>query len=200
MVVQAQTGSGKTLSYLLPLFEKIDTTKRETQVIVLAPTHELVMQIVNQVKLLSQNSEIPVTTLPLIGEVNIQKQIKNIKDTKPHIVVGSCGRILDLIKQRKQHEPLPTSALETSFMLEKVLSSAIAEIKEPYNKAIAALEDKINDKNEIIADLREQVAELLKDKASLQTTIETLQQRDGLENFIFPPGVADKKDQDTSHV
>ena len=79
MVVQAQTGSGKTLSYLLPLFEKIDTTKRETQVIVLAPTHELVMQIVNQVKLLSQNSEIPVTTLPLIGEVNIQKQIKNIK-------------------------------------------------------------------------------------------------------------------------
>ncbi|MBP3930093.1 MAG: DEAD/DEAH box helicase, partial [Peptostreptococcaceae bacterium] len=50
MVVQAQTGSGKTLSYLLPLFEKIDTTKRETQVIVLAPTHELVMQIVNQVK------------------------------------------------------------------------------------------------------------------------------------------------------
>jgi superfamily II DNA/RNA helicase len=80
MVVQAQTGSGKTLSYLLPLFEKIDTTKRETQVIVLAPTHELVMQIVNQVKLLSQNSEIPVTTLPLIGEVNIQKQIKNIKE------------------------------------------------------------------------------------------------------------------------
>ena len=101
MVVQAQTGSGKTLSYLLPLFEKIDTTKRETQVIVLAPTHELVMQIVNQVKILSQNSEIPVTTLPLIGEVNIQNQIKNIKDTKPHIVVGSCGRILDLIKQRK---------------------------------------------------------------------------------------------------
>ena len=106
----------------------------------------------------------------------------------------------DLIKQRKQHEPLPTSALETSFMLEKVLSSAIAEIKEPYNKAIAALEDKIKDKNEIIADLRKQVAELLKDKASLQATIETLQQRDGLENFIFPPGVADKKDQDTAHV
>ena len=77
LIVQAQTGSGKTLAYLLPLFQKIDTSKRETQVLILAPTHELSMQIVNQVKLLSENSGINVTTLPLIGEVNIQKQIKH---------------------------------------------------------------------------------------------------------------------------
>ncbi|WP_270505807.1 DEAD/DEAH box helicase [Paraclostridium sordellii] len=101
LIVQAQTGSGKTLAYLLPLFQKIDTSKRETQVLILAPTHELSMQIVNQVKLLSENSGINVTTLPLIGEVNIQKQIKNIKSIKPHIVVGTTGRILDLIQQRK---------------------------------------------------------------------------------------------------
>ena len=101
LIIQSETGSGKTLAYLLPLFEKIDTTKRETQVIVLAPTHELVIQIVDQIKLLANNSTINVTTLPLIGEVNIQKQIKNIKNTKPHIVVGTSGRILDLIKQRK---------------------------------------------------------------------------------------------------
>lgn len=101
LIVQAQTGSGKTLAYLLPLFSKIDSTQRETQVMVLAPTHELVMQIVDQIKLLSQNSNMNITTLPLMGEVNIQKQIKNIKSTKPHIVVGTTGRILDLIKQRK---------------------------------------------------------------------------------------------------
>lgn len=101
LIIQSETGSGKTLAYLLPLFEKIDTTKRETQVMVLAPTHELVMQIVDQIKLLSKNSTIDVTTLPLIGEVNIQKQIKNIKSIKPHIVVGTTGRILDLIKQKK---------------------------------------------------------------------------------------------------
>ncbi len=101
LIVQAQTGSGKTLAYLLPLFSKIDSTKRETQVMILAPTHELVIQIVDQIKLLSQNSNMNITTLPLMGEVNIQKQIKNIKSTKPHIVVGTTGRILDLIKQRK---------------------------------------------------------------------------------------------------
>ena len=101
LLVNAQTGSGKTLAYLLPMFEKIDTSKKETQVLVLAPTHELVMQIVDQAKLLATNSNIDVTSFSLIGEVNIQKQIKNIKAIKPHIVVGTCGRVLDLIQQRK---------------------------------------------------------------------------------------------------
>lgn len=101
LLIHAQTGSGKTLTYLLPMFEKIDTTKRETQVLILAPTHELVMQIADQAKILASNSNMDVTTFSLIGEVNIQKQIKNIKTIKPHIVVGTCGRVLDLIQQRK---------------------------------------------------------------------------------------------------
>lgn len=101
ILANSQTGSGKTLAYLLPMFEKVDTSKRETQVLVLAPTHELVVQIHNQIELLSKNSGIEVTSLPIFGEVNIQKQIKNIKNIKPHIAVGSCGRVLDLMKQKK---------------------------------------------------------------------------------------------------
>lgn len=101
LLVNSETGSGKTLAYLLPMFEKIDTTMRETQVLVLAPTHELVMQIANQSKLLAENSNMDVTTFAIIGEVNIQKQIKNIKVMKPHIVVGTAGRLLDLIQQKK---------------------------------------------------------------------------------------------------
>ena len=101
LIVNAQTGSGKTLSYLLPMFEKIDSTKRETQVLILAPTHELVMQITEQAKLLSSNSKLDITAFSLIGEVNIQKQKKNIKAIKPHIVIGTSGRVLDLIKQKK---------------------------------------------------------------------------------------------------
>ena len=101
LLANSQTGSGKTLAYLLPIFEKVDTTKRETQVLILAPTHELVVQIHNQIELLAKNSGIEVTSLPIFGEVNIQKQIKSIKNIKPHIAVGSCGRVLDLIKQKK---------------------------------------------------------------------------------------------------
>ena len=41
VIAEAQTGTGKTLAYLLPIFEKIDTSKRETQALILAPTHEL---------------------------------------------------------------------------------------------------------------------------------------------------------------
>ncbi len=101
LLVNSETGSGKTLAYLLPMFEKIDTTKRETQVLVVAPTHELVMQIANEAKSLAEKSKVEVTSFAIIGEVNIQKQIKNIKSIKPHIVVGTAGRLLDLIQQKK---------------------------------------------------------------------------------------------------
>lgn len=100
IIGQSITGSGKTLAYLLPLYEKIDSSSREMQAIILAPTHELVLQIDKQIKLLSQNSEITVTSTPIIGRANINRQIEKLK-TKPHIIVGSTGRILELIKKKK---------------------------------------------------------------------------------------------------
>lgn len=100
IIGQSQTGSGKTLAYLLPLFQKIDNSKREMQAIILAPTHELVMQINNEIKILSKNSSILVTSTAIIGEANITRQIEHLKE-KPHIIVGSSGRILELIKRKK---------------------------------------------------------------------------------------------------
>lgn len=100
IIGQSETGSGKTLAYLLPIFQKINSDKKEMQAIILAPTHELVMQIDKQIKLLSQNSGVPVTSATIIGEVNIKRQIEKLKE-KPHIIVGSTGRILQLIKMKK---------------------------------------------------------------------------------------------------
>lgn len=101
IIAEAHTGTGKTLAFLIPIFEKINVEKREMQAIILAPTHELVVQIESQIKLLSTNSGINVTSLPIMGESNIEKQIKKLKEVKPHIIVGSPGRILDLIKKKK---------------------------------------------------------------------------------------------------
>lgn len=101
VIGEAHTGSGKTLAFLAPLFQKIDANKKDVQVLILAPTRELVMQIERQSKLLAQNSQMPINTVPIIGDVNMEKQIKKLKELKPNIVVGTPGRVLDLIKKKK---------------------------------------------------------------------------------------------------
>lgn len=100
IIAQSETGSGKTLAYLLPIFQKIDLSKKEMQAIILTPTHELAIQIQRQVELLSKNSDLAVTSTPIIGNVNIARQIDKLKE-RPNIIVGSAGRILELIKKKK---------------------------------------------------------------------------------------------------
>lgn len=100
LVVQSETGTGKTLAYLLPLFEKLKSMDREMQAIILTPTHELAIQVERQIERLSENSDIKLTSAPILGNVNIDRQIQKLKE-KPNILVGSPGRILELIKKKK---------------------------------------------------------------------------------------------------
>ena len=97
IVAQSMTGTGKTLAYLLPIFEKHDYNQETMQAIILTQTHELAIQVVRQVERLSKNSDNHLTVAPIIGNVNIDRQIKKLKE-KPNILVGSPGRILELIK------------------------------------------------------------------------------------------------------
>lgn len=100
IIGQSATGTGKTLAFLLPIFERIDTSRRETQSIIIAPTHELAIQILRQVEMLAKNSGLPVTSTSIIGNVNIARQVDKLKE-RPHILVGSAGRILELIQKKK---------------------------------------------------------------------------------------------------
>lgn len=100
IIVKSQTGSGKTLAYLLPLFEKIDAEKKEMQAIILVPTHELAIQVTRVIEILSKNDGTPIRSALVIGNVNVNRQVEKLKE-KPHIIVGSSGRILELIKKRK---------------------------------------------------------------------------------------------------
>lgn len=99
LIAQAPTGTGKTFAYLLPLFQTL-IQKPEVQVIIISPTHELSSQIKSQVELLAKKSEIPLTYALIIGEVNIKRQIDKMKE-KPNIIIGSTGRILELIEKKK---------------------------------------------------------------------------------------------------
>ncbi len=100
VIAQSETGTGKTLAYLLPIFEKVDAVRRENQVIILTPTHELAIQVQRQIELLTNNSGFGITSTTIIGSVNIKRQIEQLKK-KPQIIVGSPGRVLELITSRK---------------------------------------------------------------------------------------------------
>ena len=100
VIGQSLTGSGKTLAFLLPMMERIDTESKDLQGLIIAPTHELVVQINQQIIDLSKNSGLGIKSTTIIGNVNIKRQIDHLKK-KPHIVVGTTGRILKLIQMGK---------------------------------------------------------------------------------------------------
>lgn len=101
VIIRSETGSGKTLAYLLPIIMRLDYTLRKTQAIVLAPTHELASQIYRQAELLAENAGLAEFRAALIiGGANISRQADKLKE-KPQLVVGSTGRILELIKLKK---------------------------------------------------------------------------------------------------
>lgn len=93
----AQTGTGKTAAFGLPLIDLIDPNLTVTQAIVMAPTRELSQQTADQLMSFSKNS--PVNVEVVYGGANIVSQIKALK--KPtQIVVATPGRLIDLIKRR----------------------------------------------------------------------------------------------------
>lgn len=106
--VHAETGTGKTLAYLLPAFMRIDSTQATTQILVAAPTHELAIQIHRQACELAVNSGRPIRSVLLIGGTSTDRQIEKLKG-KPQVVVGSPGRINELSERGK----LKTAHLRT---------------------------------------------------------------------------------------
>ncbi len=98
VVFQSETGTGKTLAYLLPLAKKIRETenpKKEVRLVVLAPTYELASQIKMQVPLFSD-----IKAALLIGGAPIKRQIELLKE-KPEIVIGGPARLLELYHLKK---------------------------------------------------------------------------------------------------
>jgi superfamily II DNA/RNA helicase len=98
--LHAETGTGKTLAYLLPLFCRMDAGLPATQMVIVAPTHELAIQIQRQCCDLAQNAGWAIRSLLLIGGTSTERQLDKLKK-KPHLVVGSPGRIGELIAKGK---------------------------------------------------------------------------------------------------
>ncbi|MCD5389799.1 MAG: DEAD/DEAH box helicase [Candidatus Pacebacteria bacterium] len=90
IIGQAQTGTGKTAAFALPLLERLDAADRKTQAIVLAPTRELAIQVAQEIESFAVPNSPTVTTI--YGGNSMFKEISELK-RKPTIVVGTPGRI-----------------------------------------------------------------------------------------------------------
>ncbi len=97
IIAQAQTGTGKTAAFGLPLIEMIDTSSRDVQALVLAPTRELAIQVSEEIN--SLKGELDVKVIPIYGGQSIDQQLRRLKKSV-HIVVGTPGRVIDHLHRK----------------------------------------------------------------------------------------------------
>ncbi|MGI3105434.1 DEAD/DEAH box helicase [Vibrio alginolyticus] len=98
---KAQTGTGKTAAFSLPLLNKLDLNQRKPQAIVLAPTRELAIQVAAEMKNLGKNIK-GLKVLDIYGGASIVDQMRALK-SGAHVVVGTPGRVQDLINRERLH-------------------------------------------------------------------------------------------------
>lgn len=98
---KAQTGTGKTAAFSLPILNKIDLKQHKPQAIVMAPTRELAIQVAAEIKTLGQKIK-GLKVIEIYGGASIVDQMRALKNGS-HIVVGTPGRVKDLINRRTLH-------------------------------------------------------------------------------------------------
>lgn len=98
IIGQAQTGTGKTVAFGIPLVEHMElNTTSNTQALVITPTRELAIQVAEELNRIGQFKGI--RTLPIYGGQDINRQIRSLKK-KPHIIVGTPGRLMDHMRRK----------------------------------------------------------------------------------------------------
>ena len=98
LIGQAQTGTGKTTAFGIPLIERVELDEEAIQGIVLAPTRELAIQVAEELNRIGQVKG--VKTLPIYGGQDINRQIKALKN-RPHIISATPGRLMDHMKEER---------------------------------------------------------------------------------------------------
>jgi len=98
VIGQAKTGSGKTAAFALPILHMINYEKMKVQAMILAPTRELAIQIAEEINRLGKYKKVRVAAI--YGGQPIEKQIRSLQ-AGVHIVVGTPGRIIDMLKRRR---------------------------------------------------------------------------------------------------
>lgn len=124
VIGKAKTGTGKTLAYLIPMIEKIDPEKKELQMLVLAPSRELSLQIHREVEHVIKNTSI--NAIPLVEGMDINRQLDKLKN-KHQLIIATPGRLVHIIglKKIKMHGVKMIALDEVDQMLEQGLREKV---------------------------------------------------------------------------
>lgn len=138
VIAKSQTGTGKTLAYLLPFVQRIQTERDEVQALILTPTRELSKQVFDVLKSLA--SVRGVDAADVIGGRTIENQIQKLK-RNPHVIIGTPGRLLDHIRRR---------TLNLSAVKMVILDEADQMLAAGFREDIEALVDQTPKKRQFI--------------------------------------------------
>lgn len=98
IIGQAQTGTGKTAAFGIPLLEKVDPKLKKLQAVVLCPTRELAIQVAEEIRRLAKYMH-GIKALPVYGGQEIVKQIRSLKDGT-QVIIGTPGRVMDHMRRK----------------------------------------------------------------------------------------------------
>lgn len=184
VIAQAQTGTGKTAAFALPILERLSLKSNATQALILAPTRELAIQVAEQFEALSAHSKISVSIL--CGGQDYRRQLKQLRDGA-QIVVGTPGRILDHIDRGTlQLDKLSTFVLdEADEMLRMGFIEDVETIlaKLPADKQMALFSATMPSR------IRQIANNYLKDPISVEIRSETATVKAIEQRFLFANGL-----------
>ena len=138
LIGRSQTGTGKTLAYLLPVVQRVDTKKSMTQVLVMTPTRELAKQVFDVLRPLA--IQLGVDATDIIGGRTIENQLQKLK-RDPHIIIGTPGRLLDHIRRK---------SLDLSNVATVILDEADQMLANGFREDIEALIDETPKKRQLL--------------------------------------------------
>ena len=132
IIAQAQSGTGKTGTFVIGSLQLLDETLVKPQVLILAPTHELAKQIKNVVD--SLGYYLKINSMLLVGGTSVDNDRKTLNDVSPQVIVGTPGRVQDMIRRK---------ALKTSTLKLLILDEADEMLSSGFKDQIAKIFKKL---------------------------------------------------------
>ena len=134
VIGQAQTGTGKTAAFGIPILQKVDPKLKKPQAIVLCPTRELAIQVADEIRKLAKYMS-SVKILPIYGGQEISKQIRSLK-AGVQIIIGTPGRMMDHMRFREDIETILNGVPEErqTMLFSATMPKPIMELARAYQQ------------------------------------------------------------------